>query len=91
MAIFSGCSDDSVEPAINRRFPRVSLKLGEAGGFYPDQQFLAFFCRHGDARARHLYQLGTVQGSIIARPAALNALVSRDATANPCAAAIAAM
>ena len=38
-----------------------------------------------------LHQLVTVQGSITVRPAALNARVSRDATANPWAAAIAAI
>jgi len=36
-------------------------------------------------------QLAAVQGSITVRPAAVNALMYRDATANPCAAAIAAM
>lgn len=36
-------------------------------------------------------QSPAVHGLITARPAALNALVSRDATANPCAAAIAAI
>jgi len=42
--------------------------------------------RYDSAPALHLYQLVTVQGSMMVRPAALNALVSREATANPCAA-----
>lgn len=36
-------------------------------------------------------QTAAVQGSITVRPAAANALVSRDATAKPCAAVIAAI
>ena len=49
-------------------------------------------CRRNRERRRAtLDQLVTVQGLITVRPAAVNALVSRDATAKPCAAAIAAI
>ncbi len=45
----------------------------------------------GNRSSHRFDQLPAVQGSITARPPAAKALVSRDATTKPCAAAIAAM
>ncbi len=44
-----------------------------------------------DERKPRWLHAAAAQGSSTVRPAAVNAAVSRDATANPCAAAIAAM
>ncbi len=54
---------------------------------YGDSALNKVFSVHGI----HNQRAAADQGSITVKPAVLNALVSRDATANSCAAAIAAM